>query len=224
MVVVKYDPSGNVLWSSSPAGGTAHDFGMGCSTDANGNITVVGSFASASITFGNITLTNGTSGYADVMIVRYNPSGNVLSAQSVGGTYIDYGIDCATDPSGDVIITGAFESSSLAFGSITVTNAMSGYYDMFIAKLDVVASVEEITKNDWVNVYPNPSSGVFKLESSMFSVENAEVYDVLGNLLLQKTLNSKQGTLNLSGVNSGVYFLTLKTEQGIIKKKLILQK
>jgi hypothetical protein len=149
-------------------------------------------------------------------------SPNYLWALGAGASGSDWGTSVATDANGNSIVTGEFESSTLTFGTTTLTSA--GNFDMFLVKLNSVAGVEEISGNDGVNVYPNPSTGVFDVQCSMFNLKNAEVYDVLGNPLLQKTLNSKQGTLNLSGVNNGVYFLTLKTEQGIITQKLIIQK
>jgi hypothetical protein len=55
--VVKYDPSGNVLWGKS-VGGTGDDLGYGISTDASGNLVVTGHFSSPTITFGATILTN----------------------------------------------------------------------------------------------------------------------------------------------------------------------
>lgn len=137
MFIVKYDVSGNVLWGQR-AGGTSNERGYSVATDISGNIYLTGFFASASITFGSTTLTNtGTPGTYDMCIVKYDSSGNVLWAQSTGGTNNDIGNSVATDGSGNVFVTGSFASTAIAFGSTTLTNAgASGFDDMFIVKYD----------------------------------------------------------------------------------------
>ena len=137
--IVKYDASGNVLWAKS-AGGTVGDYGYGVSTDANGNVYIIGNFSSASITFGSTTLTNANnSGASDIFIAKYDTAGNVLWAKSAGGFSGDYCYGLSTDISGNVYISGGFGSATITFGSTTLTNA--GINDIFIAKFDVAGNV-----------------------------------------------------------------------------------
>jgi hypothetical protein len=133
MFVVKYDPNGNVLWAKR-AGGTDSEFASGCSTDASGNIFVTGYFGSPSVTFGTFTLTNTNTSNADLYIVKYDPLGVVLWAQSVGGNSGNYSNACCTDANGNVFVTGYFTGASLIFGTYTLTN--SGNEDVFILKYD----------------------------------------------------------------------------------------
>src|SRR5690606_8330373 len=117
------------------ADGIYGDGGYGISTDANGNVLVTGFFGSPSITFGSTTLTNASStGKDELFIVKYDPNGNVLWAKSAGGINGDWGNSISTDANGNVLLTGYFSSSSITFGSTTLTNA--GSYDIFIAKYD----------------------------------------------------------------------------------------
>lgn len=119
MFIVKYDATGNVLWAKS-AGGTSADDAYSIITDASGNVYVVGYFQSSSITFGSTTLTN--AGAYDMFIVKYDASGNVLWAKSAGGTNHDAANSVITDASGNVYVAGYFQSSSITFGSATLTN------------------------------------------------------------------------------------------------------
>jgi hypothetical protein len=136
MFIVKYNPSGNVVWAKS-AGGTSYEQGNSCSTDANGNIIITGYFASPTVTFGTTTLTS--AGSYDMFIVKYNTSGNVLWAKSAGGNSADYGNSCFADASGNIIITGCFASSSVTFGNTTLANA--GNYDIFIVKYNASGNI-----------------------------------------------------------------------------------
>lgn len=122
------------------AGGTNSDYGNNICTDANGNIYVTGSFGNTSITFGSYTLTN--NGSVNIFITKYDSNGNVIWAKSAGGTSADVGNGIGTDASGNVYITGYFTSSTITFGSTTLTNAgTSGTNDFFIAKYDASGNV-----------------------------------------------------------------------------------
>lgn len=131
MYIVKYDPSGNVLWAKS-AGGTGSDDARGITIDASGNVYVVGNFSSTSIMFGSTTLTN--SGGGDVYVVKYDGTGSVLWAKSAGGTSTDAGESVAIDGSGNVIVAGWFTSPSIVIGATTLTNA--GNSDIMLLKYD----------------------------------------------------------------------------------------
>ncbi len=134
--IAKYDANGNVLWAKS-IGGADYDEGCSIATDGSGNVYVTGYFCSPSITFDPYTLTN--AGGVNIFIVKYDANGNVLWAKSAGGPGYDKANGIATDPKGNVYITGGFESQFISFGSITLTNSGDG--DIFIAKYDANGNV-----------------------------------------------------------------------------------
>ena len=225
MFIVKYDSTGNIIWAKS-AEGDFNDEGQSCSADANGNIFVTGSFYSSSITFGTTTLTNvGGQGGVDMFTVKYDSIGNVLWVKSAGVTSDDYGYGCSADANGNIFVTGSFTSSSITFGTTSLTNMGAGYADMFIAKLEGSStSITEINKEIEVAIFPNPTSGEFNVSSSKFKIQRVEIYNVYGEKIYSTTLNAPVETLNLSDKPSGIYFLHLKTEQGRAIQKLIIQK
>jgi hypothetical protein len=129
--LVKYDNSGNDIWAKS-AGGTSDDSGESIFADENGNVFVSGYFKSSTITFGSYTLTN--AGNADLFIIKYDNSGNVLWTKSAGGGYDDNGESVCVDTNGNVFVSGYFKSSIITFGSYSLTNA--GNADFFLVKYD----------------------------------------------------------------------------------------
>ena len=147
---MKYDASGNVLWAKS-AGGTSYDEAGGVSVDANDDVLVTGYFFSATITFGATTLTNAdnSGGTADIFIVKYDGSGNLLWAKRAGGGiylgyyYSEVAFSVSTDPSNNILVTGNFQSFTINFGSTTITNAdnTSSTTDMFIVQYDASGNV-----------------------------------------------------------------------------------
>lgn len=135
--VVKYNSSGNVVWAKSVGGtgGTINEEGEGIATDTNGNVLVTGYVRSSSVNFGTTALTS--SGQADIFIVKYDTNGNTLWARRDGGGGADYGNSIATDPNGNLCITGYFYSGTITIGSDTLTNnSQSSLYDIIVVKYD----------------------------------------------------------------------------------------
>ncbi|PLX11920.1 MAG: hypothetical protein C0598_07060, partial [Marinilabiliales bacterium] len=86
--------------------------------------------------FGDITLTD--VGGSDIFVVKYNSNGDVLWANSYGGTALDFSNNMAINGDNHIVITGAFRSESITFGSFTLTNpnAADGANSFFVLKLD----------------------------------------------------------------------------------------
>jgi len=137
MFLVKYNSGGNVIWAKR-AGGNYDDGPTSIKTDGSGNIIVTGYYKSSTIIFDSFTLTNTTINYEDMFLAKYDNSGNVIWAKSAGGSLTDHVYSFTTDNSGNIFVAGYFVSSTITFGSFTLTNAGGGfgYYDMFFVKYD----------------------------------------------------------------------------------------
>ncbi len=136
MFLAKYDASGNVLWAKS-AGRILNEYANSVAVDSYGNVYVTGVFASPTLSFGSDTLTN--AGDGDMFLAKYDASGNVLWAKSVGGTDFDAGYSVAVDSYGNVFVTGYFSSPVITFGSYTLTNAGNWY--AFLTKYNANGNV-----------------------------------------------------------------------------------
>jgi hypothetical protein len=112
--------------------------------DAAGNIYVVGSFNAASVAAGTTTLTNsGGPGTSEIFLLKYDRTGTLQWARQGNGSDEDFGMSVAVDGSGNVFITGWFQSATLSFGSISVNNyTNTGFEDIFIAKYNASGTVQ----------------------------------------------------------------------------------
>ncbi|TAL61785.1 MAG: hypothetical protein EPN85_04025, partial [Bacteroidetes bacterium] len=143
--IVKFDPSGNVLWaknSSSAVSGSGSTMAYSVAVDAAGNIYAGGQYNAVPVIFGSITLPN--AGSLDAFLVKYDASGNLLWAKSAGGMYEDRCMATAVDASGNVYITGYFQDVSITFGSNTLTHvgpAGFGESNLFFVKYDASGNV-----------------------------------------------------------------------------------
>ncbi len=136
--LVKYDPNGTVLWAVS-AGGSDNDYATSVSTDRWGNVFIAGYFFSSSITIGTTTLTNsGSVDSSDMYVAKFDSLGAFKWARKSGGVKDDRINAMMTDISGNVIVTGSFQSAYLAFPGTTDTikNPITGVDKVFVIKYD----------------------------------------------------------------------------------------
>ena len=128
--LAKFSTGGALQWQKS-FGGTSTDAGQSVAVDSSGNVYLTGYFWSSSLTIGS-TLTN--QGNDDVFLAKFNSSGTPQWAKSFGGTGEEGGQSLAVDSSGNVYLTGVFNSSSINLGGGALTNA--GTVNMFLAKFN----------------------------------------------------------------------------------------
>ena len=70
-------------------------------------------------------------------------------------------------------------------------------------------------------LYPNPTTGQFRIENSKLRIENVEVYDVYGKLITSVKVEDNSVVIDLSKNASGVYFTRIFTEKGMVTKRIV---
>ncbi len=190
LFVVKYDPSGNVIWAKT-AGGAFDDMATCIATNSLGEVYVTGNFTSSTIIFGTYTLTN--TGGSDIFIVKYDALGNVMWALKEGANNNEESNGIALDNTGNIFITGQFQSSLLTVGIYTLSNV--GIGNVLFVKYN--------------------SSGIalwaLTVGGSNLDVGNALATDAAGNIFItgyfkSNSINSGTTTLSNNG-NSDVFIL-----------------
>lgn len=123
------------MWAQS-AGSVSNDYSNAVCTDPHGNVYITGTFQGSTITFGEYTLQNTSEGFLDFFVVKYDAQGNVIWAISDGGAADDFAYGICVDPSGNVFITGYFNSPSIAIGTTVLTNLRTTVNapEVFVAK------------------------------------------------------------------------------------------
>ncbi|WP_026979130.1 T9SS type A sorting domain-containing protein [Flavobacterium tegetincola] len=75
-----------------------------------------------------------------------------------------------------------------------------------------------------LNFYPNPvTNGKIYITSKNVSAKEIAIYDVLGKLVLQTSLNTNSKEVNVGALNSGVYIIKIKEGDATATRKLIVK-
>ncbi|MDQ0594090.1 hypothetical protein QFZ37_002459 [Chryseobacterium ginsenosidimutans] len=149
----------------------------------------------------------------DFMYIYNGPStsspmfatGNALTGTTLPGSFT------STHPSGAITVR---------FVSDPAENGIGWKANFSCA----VLAVEDVnTKDNSVNIYPNPAKNLITI-SSKDALKSFKIYDEAGRLI--KSGSSLKGTkfdVNISSIQTGNYVVTVETEKQKVTKKLIKQ-
>ncbi|MCB9188055.1 MAG: T9SS type A sorting domain-containing protein [Flavobacteriales bacterium] len=141
--------------------------------------------------------------YSEVMVTGDNPL--CLMVGSYGGANLEIGMSQAAPD----------------FTVFYVDEFMDWYYvlstPMVRMLFDVYESVEEQPEVLW-NIYPNPATGIFRVDIDDQKLHNVIVSDVTGKELIVQSCFSGD-KVEISVLPSGVYFVTINE----VTKKLIVE-
>nr|WP_322623359.1 T9SS type A sorting domain-containing protein [uncultured Flavobacterium sp.] len=227
--VMKMSPDGSVLWGTTPNEETSSNFPYGIAINGDEIAVATEMFKT---TWGDISINRGNNYLTDPVVLRINKNtGNAFAIHDIMGPagYKDSFTAIAVDNDGNYITGGYFRnqlftSDNDGIDTLSKVSNIISYTDFFIAKLaagpcGIPAKIAENTLPD-LKVYPNPAGDTF-----MISAENVittvKVYNMLGQLVLFKTVNAQEGIVNISQLSSGTYLLNAESGGKIHQQKVI---
>lgn len=134
--VAKYDQAGNLLWSTY-FGGPKLDYAYAIAVDLNCNIFIGGRAESSTgmTTPGSLQAVYG-GGPNDGFVAKFSPDGDLLWCTYYGGKSGEWILGLATDPTGNIYITGYTGSTTGIATEGAQQTVHGGEMDCFILKLD----------------------------------------------------------------------------------------
>ncbi|WP_018479355.1 SBBP repeat-containing protein [Pontibacter roseus] len=127
--IAKHDQYGNAIWAKTIIDTNYDARSFDVAVDNSGNSYFVGNFK-GTVSIGSFTLTS--YGGWDIIIVKFNPEGNIVWAKHAGGPKNDAPSGVVIDSRGNPIVTGYF-SENANFGSTTLQTDRDNA-KLFVAK------------------------------------------------------------------------------------------
>ena len=90
------------------------------------------------------------------------------------------------------------------------------------ANVNQVTGIKQMANNIGMNLYPNPAQNNFTVEVSNYDKQTLSMYDISGKQVLQQNVNGIT-SIDVSTLQSGMYFIQLKNIAGISTQKLMVQ-
>jgi hypothetical protein len=125
--IAKYSASGAHLWSKRFGYNGTNASGTAIAVDAYGNVIVVGQFQCYVDLGGGLI---NSAGATDIFLAKYTASGTHIWSKQIGRTCDEYATAIAVDVSGNIFMTGSFDTTTdLGGGRVDAVG-----YNIFLAK------------------------------------------------------------------------------------------
>lgn len=163
----------------------------------------------------------------------------IMAPQSViyirnGGTLtLDGGLILSADgenwgglfknPTGNFVITANTSSTELyANEYFVVTNNTT---NKSVCGLNDIVIGGKTSEENWVNIYPNPSSGNVNLEfsDSHYIGGTITIMDQMNQQVFSEKINQLKDSLNLTNLQKGIYTVVFNKDNQILTKQLIIK-
>lgn len=175
---------------------------------------------------------------------------NQLFYQTITGTdykvhtmYYNTGCNCWLDTPLDILggttISGAIASSTGSFIVVDKEadkifykgndNRIYGYYwncktESFRISNNFDNNTEEYHSNNFINIFPNPTSSLFFIKSTSERINSIIITDIRGQLVFKNSYGLENDIqINLSDKPNGIYFVKIHTAEKIFYQKIIKQ-
>jgi gliding motility-associated-like protein len=203
--IAKYNKLGTLQWVRRK-GDAGKDDGYGL-TQRENLVQFCGNF-SGTVIFNIDTLRSSSTSDRNTGFAIFNPDGEEVGAQGVGGTLEDRGVNIVFTPSGNTVIAGYFLSPDFTIGDSVFTNAsatqqgfIGEYYYPFIA---VVSQTVDIScsggNNGELLAIPYFGIGPYAYEWSpnVTSFDGARAYDLSAGLYSVTITDSRDSVASKS--------------------------
>ncbi len=222
----KYSAEGDFMWVQRFGSDYNYDWVYDLKLDDQDNIFITGYFA------GTIDFDKGPSLYylesyessADIFIGKFDSDAQLIYAYGFGAEYFDTGFRVETDNEGGLYMYaqywGYVDFDPNLSEYILQTSAVNS--SPCVVKFSEVANnIVPIDEKILYSAYPNPSQGKFVVQSSDVNESfELEVQNCIGELVLTKRIVRMNQPIDLSDLESGIYYLKFtnkKNEPGFLR-------
>lgn len=213
----KYDASGDLVWAKSIVCEN-NDMGNSIAVDTLGQVYLTGHFINTA-DFDPDTATHTLTGTGDfdIFLAHYDASGNFRWAKSIGGMQMEESTAITLDDRQNIYVAGFFKGTAdfdPGPGAANLTSA--GKDDGFIARFTAATTATPDVSLPDARVFPVPAADVLHIAlPGHAGAVYCAVFDLAGRMMLEQQGAGERLTVELNGFGNGVYFLQIRTEQGV---------
>lgn len=136
-----------------------------------------------------------------------------------------YAYDAGTDDGVDYQSANSDSNPAQPISSLQGVNPFSSEkIGTFTVTLSSVLGLEEATIDSMIQLYPNPSTGVFHLQNGSDESVRLSVLNAIGQKIYSMNNVGNSASISLESFPSDIYFLNVITSSGtVLTKKLVKQ-
>jgi len=219
--VFKINDAGDLMWAKQ-IGGVGFDEAREVVVDNDGNLLLTGQFEETVDFNPGLEEVNFTSsGRKDVFLLKLDADGKYIWNKKIGGKFDDYSYALSIDKANNIYILGTFTGrADFDFGADKDILKSNGARDVFLTKIldNTTTNIVNDVLDNKFQLFPNPAINNISLAGTN-KLTAIEIRDINGRLVLEKIIDDNQ--IDISSFRKGVYFVTIKTENTQVIKKII---
>ncbi|MEN8121991.1 MAG: T9SS type A sorting domain-containing protein, partial [Bacteroidota bacterium] len=96
-------------------------------------------------------------------------------------------------------------------------NSATCSFDVTVTETVGISDIAKIG----ISIYPNPTSGILKLEFKQNNIKNIRVSDLSGSIKIEKTDVQQNEIIDLSPLQDGIYIIRIQTDNDIFVTKIV---
>jgi len=107
------------------------------------------------------------------------------------------------------------------FDTVLTLKSTDAYAEIKLKGISL--GIDDNTIDNAITIYPNPTTGKLRIETSELRIDKIDIYDIFGKIVIsnyQVTASSHQ-ELDITNLGSGVYMMAILTDKGIVHKKVV---
>ncbi len=194
---------------------------------SGGTITVyaVGSCGNSDPTYLDITICTAPTivGAITGNTTAYGNTVNTYTIDPVSGA-TSYTWTFPNDWTGTSTTNNIDVTTGITSGLISVTaNDNCGPSIPVTVFVTIAAGVKENSNSISNTIYPNPSKGVFTVQTEKSITGSIEIFNVVGEKIYSKAIQNEKTEINLRNENTGIYFVKISNGETSVTKKIVIQ-
>lgn len=215
--IAKLDENLNAKWVKN-FGSNGGDRHMGLSFNDKNEIFFGFEFW-GQINFGNINYSPTPSGSMDIILIKLDTNGNMAWFTHSTGNGMSQIFDVNVGHNNTISLSGRLQGQE-NFGGQIINGTAGNLPDVFFVKfsdqhyegLPVIClnyvGIKENASSKELSVFPNPANNVVfvKIEREVIG-DKLILFDLLGQIVLEKETQSNLEEINIAHLKSGIYFL-----------------
>lgn len=153
------------------------------------------------------------------------PNFNVCVASLPGATLLGF-----TDTIKETIWSGKsfsfiapFTVNAIAFSPPCASNCFQVVFMDSVSINLTPVGISEKEKSE-IKIFPNPAAHVINVKMNRINTAILKLFDVKGNLILQKEIIASETVIDTDELKNGIYFISIISGNEILNKKIIVER
>jgi hypothetical protein len=170
--------------------------------------------------------TNPTFTCVDNQIINLNVGETFYMVQGTEFDPTDISDNCeVANIENDFNLTSTLANEQIPEGTTTITwtitdDAGNENNCSFDVTVNAFVGTETLLLNG-IKISPNPANSVVYLEFKDINIQELTLSDITGKQILEKNVINQNVSIDISGLDRGIYLLTVQTSEGIYSTKII---